>query len=1004
MMNINVKIKMKESTKMFRKIGKNMLKSMLPAFLIFTFAVTPVFAIELKADVTEDFVNWVNSEESEFAMPRAYNVPVHTEEVEEAEVETKSSLVSGLFKRNRIFNFTPVGASISDSKYNMADYLNLRVENQKSTSQCWAFSTLKSMETNIAKRTGSKNLLNFSERHIDYATSKTFKDGTNPIAYDRELGGGLPLVALSYLTNGTGAVKESDMPFEDNQNKINLSEINKPVDTVVTDYATLPIILKRYEKDAAGNTTSVTYSDSNGKIYTPSELKAIRDTIKKHIVEDGALFSFTAGNKSIYYNIDQSNPTASVFDGTTYNCNNESITRDHAITIVGWDDNYPKENFVEGHRPSTNGAYIVLNSYGEESFDNGYLHISYEDALIESECYCVTGTHAKDYNNIYQSDFYGGIYAIGTEELTSGFYGHTFSRRTSQVEYLDSVGITLSDYAKVEIYINTNGDSMNLSKLTKIGGTATELEPGYHRLPVTRTTLKNSQFSIVVKQTETGSDARFYFTVETPVKNTVFANATSDGPSAYSEDGYAWDYFSDLNVAGMDMTKTDVCIKAFTTVEGNQDPDPMKEVTSVVISPSRAEIRPGESKQFTANVYGTNLTPQDTGVTYSIEWNNSINSGIDETGKLTLGVDEEAKTIKVIARSNFDPSKTAIALVTVRIEPANPNPEKEITAFIIDPLYCKAKPGTAVQFSMTIEGNYLTEEDKEVEFTLSNNTSSYTRINAAGLLQIGVDEKAKELFIEVHLKKYPEVKNGARVEMIYPEEPVKKEVTAVTINPLSTSLKPGDTKQFTAKVKGTNLTSEDLGVDFSVIDNKSTNTKISESGLLVVGEDEKASLMKVKAQSKYDPRITAIAYVSVIIDEPEEPNKEFSSTVYKITDNDIYKVMEETSITNFKKNIKSDLSYSIYKDGVVVQDEKTIIQTGMKLKLSTGKEYTLVVRGDINLDGKVTLVDLSKQILHFNETKGFILNGPAVKGADMNYDGEVTLLDISQMLVYFNSK
>ena len=101
MMNINVKIKMKESTKMFRKIGKNMLKSMLPAFLIFTFAVTPVFAIELKADVTEDFVNWANSEESEFAMPRAYNVPVHTEEVEEAEVETKSSLVSGLFKRIR---------------------------------------------------------------------------------------------------------------------------------------------------------------------------------------------------------------------------------------------------------------------------------------------------------------------------------------------------------------------------------------------------------------------------------------------------------------------------------------------------------------------------------------------------------------------------------------------------------------------------------------------------------------------------------------------------------------------------------------------------------------------------------------------------------------------------------------------------------------------------------------------------------------------------------------
>ena len=213
--------------------------------------------------------------------------------------------------------------------------------------------------------------------------------------------------------------------------------------------------------------------------------------------------------------------------------------------------------------------------------------------------------------------------------------------------------------------------------------------------------------------------------------------------------------------------------------------------------------------------------------------------------------------------------------------------------FILEPANCKAKPGTAVQFSTTIEGNYLTDEDKEVVYTVSNNTNSYTNINAAGLLQIGVDEKAKELLVEVRLKKYPEVKKTARVEMIYPEEPVKKEVTAVTINPLSTSLKPGDTKQFTAKVKGNNLTSEDVGVDFSVIDNKSTNTKISESGLLVVGKDEKASLIKVKAQSKYDPRITAIAYVSVIIDEPEEPNKEFSSTVYKITDNDIYKLWKK---------------------------------------------------------------------------------------------------------------
>ncbi len=56
-------------------------------------------------------------------------------------------------------------------------------------------------------------------------------------------------------------------------------------------------------------------------------------------------------------------------------------TVDHAVAVVGWDDNYPVENFSSKRRPSQSGAWLVKNSWGieEDKNDNGYYWISYED-------------------------------------------------------------------------------------------------------------------------------------------------------------------------------------------------------------------------------------------------------------------------------------------------------------------------------------------------------------------------------------------------------------------------------------------------------------------------------------------------------------------------------------------------------------------------------------------------------------------------------------------------
>ena len=56
---------------------------------------------------------------------------------------------------------------------------------------------------------------------------------------------------------------------------------------------------------------------------------------------------------------------------------NDAASANHAVTIVGWDDNYPKENFISEHQPPENGAWLVKNSWGsgEEDFPaSGNMH------------------------------------------------------------------------------------------------------------------------------------------------------------------------------------------------------------------------------------------------------------------------------------------------------------------------------------------------------------------------------------------------------------------------------------------------------------------------------------------------------------------------------------------------------------------------------------------------------------------------------------------------------
>lgn len=50
---------------------------------------------------------------------------------------------------------------------------------------------------------------------------------------------------------------------------------------------------------------------------------------------------------------------------------------DHDVAIVGWDDNYSRNNF--NTVPPNNGAWIIRNSWGSGWGDNDYFYLSYYD-------------------------------------------------------------------------------------------------------------------------------------------------------------------------------------------------------------------------------------------------------------------------------------------------------------------------------------------------------------------------------------------------------------------------------------------------------------------------------------------------------------------------------------------------------------------------------------------------------------------------------------------------
>ncbi|MBU0716233.1 MAG: FG-GAP repeat protein [Verrucomicrobia bacterium] len=389
------------------------------------------------------------------------------------------------------------------------------IKDQDPYGTCWAFATYSSLESTLMpaeERYFSVN--NMANNHgFDYLYNN----------------GGDAVMSTAYLTRWSGPINEVDDPYTNGPG-------HSPANLTVQKHVQEVLFLS-LKASALDNTT-----------------------IKQAVVNYGAMYvSMCSDFTNLYYN-------STNFSFYYYGTSNS----DHAVAIVGWDDNYAATNFVQ--TPAGNGAFIVRNSWGTNWGDNGYFYCSYYDSKMgyDENATFNNAEAVTNYNSVYQYDPLGMVGKTGYSS-TNAWGANIFTATNSGT--LRGVGFYATDidmHYKIYIYRNITAGSPRSGTL-ELTQTGTFAYSGYHTVALnTPVTFASGQlFSVVIEFVNSSYTYPVAYEYARPGYSSRATSAP--GQSYTSADGTSW---SDMTT---DDPTANVCIKAYAayvrTVVGDYDGD-----------------------------------------------------------------------------------------------------------------------------------------------------------------------------------------------------------------------------------------------------------------------------------------------------------------------------------------------------------------------------------------------------------------------------------------------
>ncbi|OUO91104.1 hypothetical protein B5F40_04790 [Gordonibacter sp. An230] len=550
------------------------------------------------------------------------------------------------------------------------------VKFQNPWGSCWAFAAIAGVESSILKASGAAtgsgevdepqlsnlpssatgNGLDFSEHALAWFVHEpqTEESGgsqvgeglfrNDPDSNATQMVGGMPYQAESALTSWQSFATEESVPYTyrdadgtfhtDDSSWYHMSSAvldpSDETDARNKDWSVDPEL--RTEEGTGWRVSGtidlpspavVSVDATTGqKTYTGYDAEAT-EAIQQTLMEVGAV--------TIAYKGDQSEPSETTGDGKyagsgehiSYDnwCQydaNEHPGVDHAVTIVGWDDNYPASNFtgtVSGS-PEGNGAWLVKNSWGADAFfsDRGYsvedsigwglpdeeggasgfFWLSYYDHTISNPVAYQVTPASESYDNNYQYDYLAtsqqpscgttpgdvrvaNVFTADSPEILQAVSAWTFSQDATveiEVYLLDDEadspveGVLAAKQNAVFEYGGFHTVALDNPVRLAEGQRYAVVErvPTTYTDPATGEQVPGGYFNL-----ESGIDPEVTATMNIPLSASTVSN---DGETYYTEDGKTWKTPAQLNEEmdqlGSPMSYGSALIKAFT----DEDPNP----------------------------------------------------------------------------------------------------------------------------------------------------------------------------------------------------------------------------------------------------------------------------------------------------------------------------------------------------------------------------------------------------------------------------------------------